>query len=387
MTTVGRPGLDLDRYRARLDEVMAARGAWPERSPWIREAVAALPRDRFAPALLWRWDGHRWAALDRAADPDGWAGELYGDPDTAAITQLTGDLPTSSLSCQAVVADMADCLLLEPGQRVLELGAGAGWNAALLAHHAGPGKVTSVEVDPRLAATAADRIRAAGLDVSVVTGDGDTGWPAGAPYERVIATYAVERVPWAWVEQTAPGGRIVTPWGRLGHVALTVADDGRSASGWIQGLGQFMATRTADPAAGGSPGPAAFAAVRSHHEPEHHGETDRDPAALADWWRLGFAIRVALPDTAVTCATDADGTSAWLTDGRSSWATLSARPDGGAWVLEGGPRRLATELEDAWTQWERIGSPGVYDYGITVTAASQYTWANDPHTGPRWPTP
>lgn len=325
--------------------------------------------------------------VDRATDPQGWAQQLYGSPDGAATTQLTDGLPTSSLSCQAVVVDMADCLLLEPGQRVLELGTGQGWNAALLAHRAGPGRVTSVEFDPRLAAAALARLRAVGLDVRVEVGDGDAGRPAGAPYERVVATYAVERIPWAWVEQTVPGGRIVTPWGRLGHVALTVADDGRSASGWMQGLGQFMPTRSPGPAAGEGPGPAGFAEVRGRTGPAHHGETGRDLTALTDWWQLAFAVRVALPDVRVTTAVDGDGTSAWLTDGRSSWASFSARPGGGAWVHEGGPRRLATELETTWTQWERIGCPGVYDYGITVDQDGQYTWALDPGTGPRWPTP
>ncbi|MFJ1644312.1 protein-L-isoaspartate O-methyltransferase [Streptomyces sp. NPDC088258] len=98
-------------------------------------------------------------------------------------------------------------------------------NAALLAARTGPGRLTTVEV---------------------VVGDGVRGRAEGGPYDRVVATYAVEEVPWAWVEQTRPGGRIVAPWGRLGHVTLTVADDGRSASGWMQGLATFMPSRGVD---------------------------------------------------------------------------------------------------------------------------------------------
>ncbi|MER6142455.1 methyltransferase domain-containing protein [Streptomyces sparsogenes] len=142
---------------------------------------------------------------------------------------------------------MLDSLLVEPGDRVLELGAGTGWNAALPAERAGPGRVVSVEVDAELAAAAAGRLKAAGADVAVEVGDGAAGWPPGAPYDRLISTYAVSTVPWAWVEQTRPGGRIVTPWGRMGHVALTVADDGRSATGWMQGLALFMPARGASP--------------------------------------------------------------------------------------------------------------------------------------------
>ncbi|MFF0295223.1 methyltransferase domain-containing protein [Kitasatospora sp. NPDC004614] len=372
--------LDLPSYRDRLDRTMAERGAWPEGSPWVRDAVAALPRDGFAPGRLWRWDGLAWQPVDRTADPAGWASELYRSPDEAAVTQLGDGLPTSSLSCQAVVADMADSLRLEPGQRVLELGTGSGWNAALLARRAGPGRVVSVEADAALAAAAAQRLAAAGLGVEVRTGDGDLGAPGGPPFDRVIATYAVEEIPWAWIEQTAPGGRIVTPWGRLGHVALTVAEDGKSATGWMQGLARFMPTRTQH-----AHQQRTFAEIRGTAEPDRRGATDRDPAQLADPWGLGFALRVALPDLTVRTGHDQDGTSAWITDGHSSWAVLSARPTGGAWTTQGGPRRLADELETAWTGWETAGHPGVYDYGLTRTPTEQYAWANDPDTGPRWP--
>jgi protein-L-isoaspartate O-methyltransferase len=232
-------------YSSRLAAVMERRGAWPERSPWIRQAVEALPRHEFAPDRLWRWDGHTYILVDRGTEPDQWATEVYGSPDAAAVTQVTGGLPTSSLSCQGVVVDMLDCLLLDPGHRVLELGTGTGWNAALLAHRTGPGRVTSVEADEDLVRNARARLKAAGAAVGLQAGDGGRGRPDGAPYDRVIATYAVERVPWAWVAQTRPGGRIVTPWGRLGHVALTVAGDGRSANGRVQGLAQFMPDRAA----------------------------------------------------------------------------------------------------------------------------------------------
>ncbi|MEU6239521.1 hypothetical protein ABZ885_42025, partial [Kitasatospora sp. NPDC047058] len=100
---------------------MAARGAWPERSPWLRAAVAALPRDRFAPDRLLRWDGQAYVPVDRQVDPGGWAQELYGDQDAAAVTQVTGGLPSSSLSAQGVVVDMLDSLLLEPGPRAASL--------------------------------------------------------------------------------------------------------------------------------------------------------------------------------------------------------------------------------------------------------------------------
>lgn len=358
---------------------MEQRGCWPDRAPWIRRAVDALPRHWFAPDRLWRWDGHAYVAIDRGRDGARWAQEVYGGVDAAAVTEVTDGRPSSSLSCQAVVVDMLDSLLLEPGQRVLELGTGTGWNAALLDWRAGPGRVTSVEVDPDLAARARGRLDAVGAAVAVEVGDGASGWPQGAPYDGVVSTYAVDHVPWSWVAQTRPGGRIITPWGRLGHVALTVAADGWSASGWVQGLAQFMPARGADVAA------RDFRQVRGEGPPDDERPVVRELAPLRDDWHLRFALRVALPEVQITMAEDGDGLNAWIHDGASSWAVLAAQAGGKTLAYQGGPRRLTDELEAAWDAWLEHGRPELYDFGLTVTPDQQYAWAKDPRSGPRWP--
>jgi hypothetical protein len=97
-----------------------------------------------------------------------------------------------------------------------------------------------------------------------------------------------------------------------------------------------------------------------------------------------WALRVALPEVQITTGTDADGVNAWLHDGASSWAMLAATRDGRIIAHQGGPRRLADELEHAWDTWISAGSPRLYDYGMTVTEAGQYMWAHDPVNGPRW---
>ncbi|WP_405656953.1 protein-L-isoaspartate O-methyltransferase [Streptomyces sp. RK9] len=372
---------ELGELQHRLAAAMEQRGAWPRRSAWIRQTIEALPRHDFAPERLWSWDGNRYVPVDRGRDPERWAGEVYAGPDTAAVTQITAGLATSSLSCQAVVVDMLDSLLLEPGHRVLELGTGCGWNAALLDWRAGPHRTISVETDPRLAGAARRALERAGASVSVQAADGNSGWPAGAFYDRVIATYAVERIPWAWLAQTRPGGRIVAPWGRLGHVALTVAEDGQSATGWVQGLAQFMPARGTEVA---EPG---FLQVRGSGDSDDERPFLRDLAPLHGDAHLRFALRVALPDVRITVAADEDGLNSWIHDGASSWAVLSALGDGKTIADQGGPRRLADELETAWDAWHDAGRPDLYDYGMTVQngGATQYMWAHDPATGPRWP--
>ncbi|MGW7001370.1 protein-L-isoaspartate O-methyltransferase family protein [Streptomyces sp. NPDC054933] len=370
--------VQFEELRQPLADAMDARGDWPERSPWIRDAVAALPRHDFAPDRLWEWDGHAYVSVDRTAEEARWADLVYGGPDDAAVTQVTDGLATSSLSCQGVVVDMLDSLLLEPGHTVIELGAGTGWNAALCAWRAGSGRVTSVEVDAGLAAAAQARLDAVGAGVTVVLGDGAAGWPQAAPYDRLIATYAVDTVPWPWIEQTRAGARLVFPWGRLGHVALTVADDGQSATGWVQGLAQFMPARGTDTG-------RDWQQIRGTGTPEDERAIVRDLAPLRNDQHLRFALRVQLPDVQITTAVDKDGVNAWLHDGASSWATLSALGGGRTVAHEGGPRRLADELEAAWDGWLADGSTVLWDYGMTVERDWQYVWCRDPESGPRWP--
>ncbi|WP_439678256.1 methyltransferase domain-containing protein [Embleya sp. MST-111070] len=372
---------DLGEYRRASTAAMDAHRAWPADTPWLREAFEHLPRDAFAPDRLWDWDGHAYVPVDRAADPDRWARLVYAGPYDAAITEVTHGRPTSSLSCTSVVADMLDSLDLAPGHRVLELGTGTGWNAALIAHHVGPtGTVTSVEVDPTLANLARTTLTRAGIDVDIRVGDGAKGCPDNVPYQRIIATYAVDRVPNAWIEQLEPGGDLVFPWGRLGHFALTLDPTGTTATGWCQGLAQFMSARDTTPT-------PTFDDIHTHHPTiDHEHEITRDLAPLRTN-NVMWALRVALPDVRYTItAPGSDGTTVRVHDGAASWATLTTtRGDDRVLVREGGPRRFVGELLAAWDRWTDDGRIRLYDYGMTVTPTEQYVWAGDPDTGRRWP--
>ncbi len=189
--------------------------------------------------------------LRRDDDPDQWLELAYADD--AVVTQindrrpagsrLAGSMPTSSASSTLIVAVMLAALDAHPGHRVCEIGTGTGYNAALLAHRLGAAQVTSIEVDPDVAAQAHRALVDTGYgEVCVIAGDGALGYPTRAPYERIIATAAVHRIPYTWVAQTRPGGRILLPWannytGAL--VALTVDEHG-SARGSIVGESSFI---------------------------------------------------------------------------------------------------------------------------------------------------
>ncbi len=120
---------------------------------------------------------------------------------------------SQTISQPYIVAFMTEALALEPGHRVLEIGAGSGYQAAVLAALAGA--VFSVEVVPELAERARETLAA--LDcpsVRVRTGNGYAGWPEHAPYDRIMVTAAPEEVPPALVEQLAVGGLMAIPVGR-----------------------------------------------------------------------------------------------------------------------------------------------------------------------------
>ena len=156
--------------------------------------------------------------------------------DDAIVTKRDADgQPISSSSQPAIMAIMLDQLTLAPGQRVLEIGAGTGYNAALMRHIVGPpGTVISVDIDADLVGRAREHLASAGYpDVTVVAADGADGYPAGAPYDRVIATVGVSDLAPAWLDQAGPGARIVVPLDVRGS-QLAVAF-GRSGSGghWV----------------------------------------------------------------------------------------------------------------------------------------------------------
>lgn len=162
------------------------------RSPAVVRAFRTVPRHVFVPD----------ASLERAYSAD-----------LAIATRTTADgIPISSSSAPSIMSVMLEPLETAPGMRVLEVGTGTGYNAAILAELVGPaGHVTTVELDPSLAATARARLAALGATVDVLTGDGWEGAARTAPYDRVIVTAGVSDLSRAWVEQLRDGGRLVVP--------------------------------------------------------------------------------------------------------------------------------------------------------------------------------
>ncbi|MBP2477619.1 protein-L-isoaspartate(D-aspartate) O-methyltransferase [Crossiella equi] len=224
----------------------------------IEAALRTVPRHRFVPA----------APLE----------EAYAN---RAITIKPGaNRPASCISVPTVVAMMLGQLDPQPGDRVLEIGAGTGYNAALLAELVGPtGSVTTVDIHPDVTDHARRALASTGYDrVRVVTGDGALGEETGAPYDTIIVTVGPWDLPTAWFEQLAPGGTLVVPLHWRGQA--------RSVAFHRQGDGSLRATNSAQcgfiPMIGIVPTGEKTVPIAEHVDLYFDTDQDIDPDALTD---------------------------------------------------------------------------------------------------------
>ncbi|MFI1090829.1 methyltransferase domain-containing protein [Streptomyces sp. NPDC020917] len=168
--------------------------------------------------------------------------------DRPIATHVVGGELVSSSSQPSLMALMCEALDVVDGHRVLEIGAGTGYNAALIAHRLGPDAVTTIDIDEEITAAARTHLDAYGTpaarSVVVVTGDGALGHAARAPYDRIMATCALPVIPEAWLEQCRPGGLILAPIA-TGLVALTVHGPGRAEGRFLHTPAFFVALRGA----------------------------------------------------------------------------------------------------------------------------------------------
>ena len=200
----------------------------------LREAFLSVPRHTF---ITGYYEHTRLHAAPAPADQpawDAWLAAIYQNQ--ALTTQVDArGLPTSSSSQPAVMALMLSYLDVKPGMRILEIGTGTGYNAALLARLTGdPHLVTTLEIDPILIEQARPRIEAVvGTGMVMQVRNGMQGDVAHAPYDRIIATGSACPIPQPWISQLAPGGKLVMDLrGRLsgGLIMVTKHADG-SATG------------------------------------------------------------------------------------------------------------------------------------------------------------
>jgi protein-L-isoaspartate O-methyltransferase len=291
--------------------------------PAWRAAFEEVPRHLFVPYYFTPRAG-AWERLWRE-DPDPgrrarWLRGAYTDEPLA--TRLRDGELLSSSSQPSLMALMLDALQVTDGNRVLEIGAGTGYNAALLAHRLGDAAVTTMDLDPEVSESARAHLSAAGYRPTVVTGDGARGCPERAPFDRVIATCTLAAVPYAWPAQCRDGARIVAPLS-TGIITLRVRHDagGRTAEG------RFLRTS------------AYFVPLRGTAAPEEPGTGRLSGSAVEnDLFRFMLSLTAGSLDP-----------------------------------------------EEALALWYGEHRPERSRFGVTVGAGRQWAWLDDPEGPYVWP--
>ena len=342
-----------------------------------------LDRAAFVPPTIWLPTRSGYRAVDRSADPVEWAAAVSADvpvvtqvDDGAADVAGIGRSASSSSSQPSLVEAMLDEADLQPGHTVLEIGTGTGWTAALLTHRLGSADVITIEVDAAVAAQARSALGNAGLSPLVVVGDGARGFPDRAPYDRVLATCAVDDIPWPWIEQTSIGGLVVTPWSTTYHNGV-LARLRRTGTECAEGTFSdhalaFMHMRSQRanlcPWTGDGPGAPTMSECRLSSQDIY--ELVAPPGA--------FVIGLVLADCHKVI--DTENLVVRLHDpGSGSWARCTVSPGAAHHpVAEYGPRSLWREALSARAWWITHGKPGPSRFGLTVTAEGQRLWLDAP---------
>lgn len=369
------------RRRRRLVDSLTDDGALSDPT-WVK-AFRAVPRQRFLPRFFVA-DGDRWAAVQ--AGDDGWLDHVYRDrvlvtqlddsPELWEVARADGPVtgvPTCSSSMPSIMAIMLEELRVRDGDRVLEIGTGTGYNAALLCARLGDANVSTVDIDPALVSSAREALHAAGYHPACRTADGAFGLPEQAPFDRVLCTCAVSPIPPAWLAQTRPGGLVVTTLHRpigAGLVRLVAGEGARGEGSVLARDGRFMPMRAHRKA-------ESDAVLAAREDGERMARTTSlpvsevtDPASPFEFF-AGFAL------AGVTPRHDAGSVTFTHPDG--SWATRT-----GNTVEQGGPRRLWDDVERARGEWKALGKPTRRRFGVTVTPQRQSFWLDRPD-GPSWP--
>ncbi len=365
-------------YAVRLADQLHASGDL--QTPAWHAAIADTPRHVLVPTVYQPQQSHA-AIADTRLNTAEHLELVYSTSTlvTAVVPNNYGSLmPVSSSTKPDLMVRMLETLNIRDGQRILEIGTGTGYNAALLAHRLGDDNVFSIDIDPELITTARRRLARIGRHPHLTAGDGAKGWPLHAPYHRILCTCAVRRIPAAWYDQLTRDGQLLVdfkPHG--GNLVLLEKKTDRLE-------GRFTARY------------AAFMVMRQHDnhddtptpqwQPEFPLDRQRTTTTPAEPPSVVGFLRSVISTTQLRRRYTVDEqtrqpTAVKLTAADGSCCEVELTPDnnGTRTVREGGPTPVWAEIEHAYQQWRNWDEPGWDRVGITVRPQAWTVWLDEPH--------
>ncbi|MPZ67623.1 MAG: hypothetical protein GEU83_19725, partial [Pseudonocardiaceae bacterium] len=335
---------------------------------------ATVPRHALVPRY-YRSDNYQEIDGTTEDDHSTWLRAAYSDE--TLITQKSRYTVTSSGTMPGLVALMLRALDVHDDHRVLQIGTGTGYTAALLCERLGSQHVTTIDIDPELVRAVGIGLASVGYQPTAIVGNGAHGHPPHAPFDRFLATCSLRRIPAAWLSQAAPGARIVAPIAK-GLIALDVADEDHACGRFLPEGGYFMPLRHDD-----SVDDIDDPATATPTAPRH---TSLGPRDTFYQQHLRFLLTVALPDVSV----GQHGPSLdelIIDDHAGSTARLDTSDDGTFLVTETGSRALWTEVEQLHQLWQACDQPCRERFGLSVAPGRQWIWLDAPDSPHAWDLP
>ncbi len=365
-----------------------------------RTAVKQTPRHLFVPASTTTA-----GSITQGSSSDTWLDQVYSDltfvvqrrlrPSQVA-NGLGAALPTSSSTMPSLMVEMLESLDVHDGHRVLEIGTGTGYNAALLSHRLGGEHVVSIDIDPDLVQTAKRRLEELGYSPILVAGDGLAGVPQHGPYDRIISTCAVPQVPLAWIEQLAPGGAmLVNVRGEVSGVLCLLSkrdEDDEVIGPVVRSGGNFMWLRR-----------ELDNPLRSEESSMVIGArqvarrlTSLSPADILGDNNFFWFLQLELPGLRMICSTEVfdpmdkvsrPGLLMYTDDGSHAQVINEPETGGRHRVIQGGCRRLWDTVETAHESWFRLQNPHPQRFNIVANSTIQFVSLDSDANWLRWPLP
>jgi protein-L-isoaspartate(D-aspartate) O-methyltransferase len=347
-----------------------------------RPPFEQVPRHLFIPCF-YRDDDTLVDGSDPGKRAD-WLAAIYRDE--SLITQhlkIPGTdvrWPTSSSTQPSLMARMLNLLDVADGHRVMEIGTGTGYNAALISHRLHDHNVASIDIDPTLIELAGQRLDQAGYRPFLTAGDGADGIPARAPFDRIIATCAVETIPSTWINQLNDQGVIVADFrGELSSALVKLTKTGPDT---VQGRflavpGHFMWMR---PDLGNPLRDAEGFTAAIDTDGTRESSTTLSPTVLRDP-EFRFMLTLTVPGVSFVGSLERDLTRVHiLRTSDRSWVEIDATGQRGRYATrQGGRRAVWDEVEATATRWANLGHPDRSRFGLTASPTGiHHVWLDNP---------